>query len=241
MSQPPATPSPSPSATLPRREIVAACRLLLSAFHYAHETDIDPWQFAVEIGELQGKGASLADLRWLVLAGLAEHRCEITVAGDKLRSFRTLTPTDFPRSTVLMLTQPGAARLTEILPRDRKRSRPRPNCRTSQAERMDAESVLELTDSPKPNWDQRRRELRYGNQLIKHFRVPAPNQETILQAFQEEGWPTCIDDPLPPQKGVTTKGRLQATIKSLNHGHQAKLIKFHGNGNGIQVYWETVS
>jgi hypothetical protein len=69
--------------------------------------------------------------------------------------------------------------------------------------------------------------------------VPAPNQEIILQAFQEENWPHCIDDPLPPQDNLPIKSRLLATIKSLNRSQVNPLILFHGNGNGVQVYWET--
>ena len=34
---------------------------------------------------------------------------------------------------------------------------------------------------------------------MKQFKVPSPTQESILAAFEEEGWPAAIDDPLPPQ------------------------------------------
>ena len=68
--------------------------------------------------------------------------------------------------------------------------------------------------------------------------MPAANQEIILQAFQEDGWPHCIDDPLRPNKDSDAKGRLLATIKSLNRNQSAPLILFHGNGNGFQIYWE---
>ena len=37
-----------------------------------------------------------------------------------------------------------------------------------------------------------------------------------------------------------SKHRLQATVKSLNRNQVAPLIRFHGNGNGLQVYWEVV-
>ena len=42
-------------------------------------------------------------------------------------------------------------------------------------------------------------EVRYRDEIVKRYRVPAPNQELILAAFEEEGWPQLIDDPLPPQ------------------------------------------
>ena len=45
----------------------------------------------------------------------------------------------------------------------------------------------------KPVWENRKRELWVGKLLIKRFRVPADNQEAILAAFQEEGWPSWWD------------------------------------------------
>lgn len=87
-----------------------------------------------------------------------------------------------------------------------------------------------------PHWDAQLRELRLGNKLVKRFRVPAANQELILNVFEEEGWPECIDDPLPP-KGDDPTRRLQATIKSLNRHQSEPLIRFHGNGEGA-VWWE---
>ena len=49
-----------------------------------------------------------------------------------------------------------------------------------------------------PVWDAGCRELRLRGQIVKRFKVPSPIQESILAAFQEEGWPSAIDDPLPP-------------------------------------------
>ena len=90
----------------------------------------------------------------------------------------------------------------------------------------------------KPVWDTSHRELRYNGRLVKRFRVPAHNQIAILDAFQEDGWPEFIDDPIPPEHGIDPKQRLNVTIKSLNRNQFDALIRFHGNGNGLQVYWE---
>jgi hypothetical protein len=222
-----------------RPEIVRAYRLLLAAFEYARDAKLDPSQFAVELEELQQRGIATADLRWLVAARIAEHRREVTIPGERERSFRPLAATEFPNATAVVLTAQGAQRLATILPPPRRRSRRR-------VARVKSGPKIEMLDdgrSPapqarKPVWDQPRRELRYMTQIVKRFRVPAPNQETILEAFQEENWPHCIDDPLPPQQGAPPKGRLLATIKSLNRSQVAPLLLFHGNGNGVQVYWE---
>jgi hypothetical protein len=74
---------------------------------------------------------------------------------------------------------------------------------------------------------------------VKRFRVPAANQGLILAAFEEEGWPRFIDDPLPRHGDEEPARRLQATIKSLNRHQASPLIRFRGNG-GEKVLWEVV-
>src|SRR5262249_13850094 len=90
----------------------------------------------------------------------------------------------------------------------------------------------------KPEWKKQLRELWYAGHLIKRYRVPADAQECILNAFQEDGWPDCIDDPLPPKPGVDPPRRLQAIIKKLNGKQTRRGIMFHGNGNGMSICWE---
>ena len=63
-----------------------------------------------------------------------------------------------------------------------------------------------------PQWIANRRELRYKDQIVKRYRVPAPNQALVLAAFQEMLWPHSIDDPLPPVRDQDSKHRLQATV-----------------------------
>jgi hypothetical protein len=100
-----------------------------------------------------------------------------------------------------------------------------------------AASGLQLPHGIKPIWDPRRRELRVGDYLVKRFRVPAENQELILAAFQEEGWPDVIDDPLPPSPEIVPKRRLRDVITRLNGGQVTPILRFCGNGNGEGVEW----
>ena len=88
-----------------------------------------------------------------------------------------------------------------------------------------------------PSWDRDRPELRWGNTVVKRFKVPAPNQELILAAFQEDGWPVRIDDPLPPHPELDPKRRLHDTINSLNRSQKLPLIRFLGDGSGQGVRW----
>ncbi len=66
----------------------------------------------------------------------------------------------------------------------------------------------------------------------------AGNQETVLAAFEEEGWPRRIDDPLPPRGALVPKYRLHFTIQCLNQGQLSQLIRFFGDGTGEGVCWE---
>jgi hypothetical protein len=92
-----------------------------------------------------------------------------------------------------------------------------------------------------PEWDKTLRELSVGKVLIKRFKVPSPNQELILDAFQEEGWPVCIDDPLPPVPELDSKQRLHDTIDRLNRSQINRRLRFRGNGNGRGIRWEWIA
>ncbi|MEQ1828516.1 MAG: hypothetical protein ABL921_21315, partial [Pirellula sp.] len=93
------------------------------------------------------------------------------------------------------------------------------------------------TEVPFPYWDPVHRQLRVSDYIVKHFRWPARNQELVLTAFQEEGWPKQIDDPLSPVDGLQSKERLHDTIKGLNRHQKLRLIEFHGDGSGEGVLW----
>ena len=92
-----------------------------------------------------------------------------------------------------------------------------------------------------PCWDHEYRVLRVGRRTVKRYRRPSPNQELVLAAFQEEGWPRRIDDPLPPRGEQHPKCRLHDTIKWLNRRHEYRLIRFLGDGTGEGVCWEFLS
>jgi hypothetical protein len=88
-----------------------------------------------------------------------------------------------------------------------------------------------------PNWNPDMHELRFGRQLVKAFKRPATSQELILAAFEEEGWPEVLDDPLPMNQGNDSKRRLHYTVHHLNRGQRPFLIRFSVNGSGQRIYW----
>ena len=91
-----------------------------------------------------------------------------------------------------------------------------------------------------PTWDPLRRQLRLGRDVVKHYKLPSPNQERILCAFEEDEWPARVDDPLPPTPTKDPKIRLHNTIKGLNRNQRLRLIRFRGDGHGEGVLWDLV-
>lgn len=92
----------------------------------------------------------------------------------------------------------------------------------------------------RPFYDAMVQELWFKDKLIKQFRVPAPNQICILTAFEEEGWPQKIFDPLPADHQVASRKR-QDTLNNLNRRHVTEgLLKFVGDGTGEAIIWKAL-
>jgi hypothetical protein len=89
----------------------------------------------------------------------------------------------------------------------------------------------------KPRWDAGRRELWYGERRVKRLDSKASNQATVLAAFEEEGWPPRIDDPLPMVDGMDPQERLHETVKRLNREQTESVLTFHRDGSGQGVSW----
>jgi DNA-binding NarL/FixJ family response regulator len=89
----------------------------------------------------------------------------------------------------------------------------------------------------RPQWNEGKRELTVGGVLVKSFHQTSRNQSAILAAFEEEGWPMRIDDPLRQLGDVDPKERLRATIKSLNRHQQSQLLRFAADGTGEGIQW----
>jgi hypothetical protein len=92
-----------------------------------------------------------------------------------------------------------------------------------------------------PHWNADLRKPRLGGLLIKAFKQPARNQVTILAAFEEEGWPRRIYNPLAPPPGQDGKQRLHDAITRLNRHHARRLIHIRSDNNGEGIRWEMVA
>ena len=197
---------------------------LLKAYKLALDADRDKWDFAVERKVLRRCGLTESNFRWLVCQGIVEHAREITVKEDDKRRFRSTNALKFKKRTCFVLTEEFAqkfmgnnAAVIALYP--------------DKVTRIDVEVV--------PIWDRGRHELYLADFLVKRFRWPAKNQETVLAAFEEERWPTeGVDDPLPPHPDNDPKQRLRDTIKCLNRYQKNRFIRFRGDGTGERVIWE---
>lgn len=235
-----------PSERLPDSQIAAnvqladALELLARSYCYAQELDCSRWEFAVELAALRKAGASTSDLRFLISKSLVDHGLETTVLGDKRRHFRKGQRLRLCRRSCFVLSDEGMRLLATrtSTSEDRAPRNGAPNGYAPGDHASNGAASQPENRRPLPHWDSSRHELRIGGRLVKQFKQPSPNQETILMAFEEEQWPARIDDPLPPASEQCPKRRLHDAIKCLNRNHKNWLVHFRGDGTGEGVVWE---
>lgn len=219
--------SPAAPGIQQNSAIRAAIQLLHEAHLLALDAGRDKWDFAVEIRHLRQQGLHESHLRWLVCKELVEHAKEITPAGENARTFQRTGELTFSESTCFVLMHSDV----EIPASIRQHGTVRMPGVGESRRSVVRESCL-------PCWDVDRHELSFSGYLVKRFKHKSRNQETILAAFHEEGWPGAIPDPLPPNGDTDPKRRLNDTIKGLNHHQENELIRFRGDGTGEGVIWE---
>jgi len=216
-----------------RSHLQEALSLLLQAHDYAHELEQDAWDLAVELNVLHAAKLSNSDLRWLIGMGYVEHAVEITCPTDRTRQFRRTSLVSFSEPTCVVLTHSGVIAAQEFCASE---ALPLNDAAATACRVVTADEPL-----PLPKWDDQRRQLRVGAEVVKEFKLPSPNQETVLMAFEEDGWPPRIDDPLPPLPQLDPRRRLHDTIKALNRKQKTTLLRFMGDGSGEGIRWEFLS
>lgn len=205
-----------------------ALRLLWEAWLAACSEGQDVWQFAMEIDRLRGVGLNHTDLRLLLRWGYLAHAQEYTTAESDQRIFQPLDSLILPERTCFVLTEQGT-KIDGL------------GGATNQTTKIPPlkEIVKYQENVEVPRWDSSSRQLRWRDLLIKQFRQPSTNQETVLAALEEEGWPRRIDDPLPQKLGLDPKIRLHDTIKALNRHQRHRILFFLGDGSGRGILWQT--
>jgi len=204
--------------------------ILAEALDCAQEVQRDVWDFAVEVRCLRGAGLSDSGLRWLLCKGYAKHAIETTRPRAHERTFRVTWSLVFSDRSCFVLTGAGAMFAGQLCSTPRALGGPRPS----------ASSSRPAIWAAVPRWDADCHELRWGAKLVKRFREPALNQELILDAFEEEGWPRHMDDPLPNNFSCDSKQRLHDTIKRLNWHQVNRLLQFRGDGGDTGIIWKSL-
>ena len=216
------------------RSLRSALAQLAHADACVRDAQCSPWEFAVEIESLIAEGLTTSDLRWLLRKGYVEHAQEVTRPRDKTRRFQSCCNLAFAPRTCFVLTEAGLRLAAEEGPEPPFPPDEPPPLRGRENPRGHAHRPACV-----PMWDRDRRVLHMDGCVVKQFKVPSPSQETVLAAFEEEGWPSVIDDPLPPQPEQDAKHRLRNTIQKLNANQKHPLLHFHGDGSGQRILWES--
>ncbi len=218
--------------------------LLAESSAYAHQLNEDPWEFSVEWPELRRLGLTCNDGRWLIRRGLVRHAREVTRLDDAKRTFVRAPSLGLSEQVCFVLTEAGRVLSAHIAKSHCGLAGPAEGAASACCfARTLSEGVVPACPSdqpglpPKPKWDRDQRQLRLAATVVKEFRVPAENQETILAVFEEERWPPKIDDPLRKKSGIDPRRRLHDTINSLNRNQRHRLIRFCADGLGRGVRW----
>lgn len=224
--------------------------LLRDAYRYSEKTGKGIWEFATELEELQHAGLTNADLRWLVTGQFVLHGEEVSLPSQERRTFRQCKNLSFGPRTCFVLSAKGLQWISGGAPIPTNSDASingthKLNCsHGGHAAQINGEivqnngsHVVSDQQGEVPEWDNDQRILKFDDVVVKRFRWPAANQELIVKAFEEQGWPKCIEDPLPRSETVNPKTRLHDTIKCLNRNQINGVIRFHGNGDGTGVIW----
>jgi hypothetical protein len=213
-----------------------ALGMLARAYQYAQDTSTDRWEFAIPISEFRYAGVTISELKWLLVRGLAIHAREIIQGNGQYCKYIRLGIRSFPADACFILSDQGVKSLQEAL-----LSTNRLQVKGFQFNTLpQKQSSLKIATNidPIPQWNPKKRELIFQGEVVKTFRSTAPNQERILAAFQEDGWPHRIDDPLPPESEQDSRERLRSAIKQLNRNQGNNLMRFCGDGSGKGILWQ---
>ena len=198
---------------------------------YAKDLDCDRWDFAIEMDRLLTLGLSKCELRWLLAKGYLECAREADSDRHGVRSFSDVGNRVLVGETCFVLSFTGEQRVHDLIERGQSLS----------LVVLPTTAIVNPDALVRPCWNRQRRTLKVGDAIVKHYRVPAGNQEVILDTLEEDGWPDRIDDPLTPFPQQDPKRRLQSAIMCLNRNQRLPLLRFRGDGSGTGILWEHVA
>ena len=181
------------------------------AIRYAERAHCDLGRFAVRFEELMRLGLDELDVRFLVEADCVRQLERTAGESGEVRSLQPATTGVPLEASAYVITAGGQRFLREI-----DVEREREDGEAQQKQQSAPTPRVRRSEQPWPSWDRSRRCLFVGGLLVKRFRQRAPNQELVLDAFTEEGWPVSIDDPLPFSRELNPAHRLASTAARLS-------------------------
>lgn len=204
------------------RQFEQFLRALQEAHEYAQDLNCSIWEFAIRPADVGVADVHINDLRWMIRKGWIHHEGDSVAAQDSHSPAQPGELSIHPDSC-FVIGKSGIDALTHV---------------SDGSQGIGADPQVVSPAIIKPSWDAERHELSFVGQIVKRFRWPAANQETILMAFEEESWPSRIDDPLPQVNDVDPKRRLSDSIKCLNRNQRNDLVRFRGDGTGQGIFWD---
>jgi hypothetical protein len=224
-----ASPAAPRFASLEERvRFLLAYLTLYSAACKAELDEVDPRERLIPLKALPEEWIGTPTLLWMLYQGHVEH---FRAGGSSTPGEGTLQPVEsvlLLESSCFALTDEGDAFTGRFL------------CSLLEEQEENREGAWELFVVGKllPRYDQTLRRFTWGRHLLKCFRQPAGNQETVLCTAEELAWLAWFDDPLPRTAGINPKQRLHDTINALNRNQKPYLVHFKGDGSGARFGWE---
>lgn len=229
---------------------LSVIHLLRDAYDAAFSCGRDAWDFSVELSEMEKAGVEKHVLRMLICRDWIVHKRETTLAQESMRTFEPVSGLLFSEQSCFTISKQGyeLAKSTQPAVKQAEAGKSvmsshhsgplggNPESNENDSNQLGSSSRPHV--QVKPVWDRERRELRLGDIVVKRFKWPAENQELVLNAFEDQGWPPRIDDPLVPHPSICPKRRLHDTLKCLNRKQVNELVKFRGDGTGLGVLLE---
>jgi hypothetical protein len=196
-------------------ELIVAYAELLAPCADAQKRQTDSHVNAVLISQLHARGCGDAVLLWLLYRDHLEHWQPASRRSGRVRDPRPVNSVRLLETSSLALTHAGEAFAKRLLA-------------DAGAPPDTEEDELAWDEAPLgrliPKYDGDNRVFAWGQHVIKCFRQPSENQEGILAAAEELGWPLWFDDPLPRHSRMNAKLRLHDTIKNLNRNQLKRLV-----------------
>lgn len=211
-----------------RKPVWLAVERLYMAAVLADDCDCKRHEFSVNRNDLSEMGLRSEELKWLQIKDIVQE-AECSIGSLEIENHRSDYTVASDMNAMFVISDLGLELFEEQLSADARR----------RASESDIDHGSQFAQRHvKPSWDNERHELCLAGKIVKKFKWRAANQEMILLAFEEEGWPAHIDDPLPQQAKIDPKRRLADAIKSLNRHQKLPLVRFCGDGTGEGVLWE---